>query len=330
MHDEEISELMRRADPARTPLSSPLSLRAEADLARITGGQIETPPGPSKERLSPRWIAIPAVAFVVLFFVFVAQNVVPSHNAIESAQAATPPLLEGTGDRLEIDVVLAKATAAINAGSVSASTRGSRYEAWFLDTKVGADGMPNSLIVPQRYAVTWSPDLSGEIETTFGQAYKADGRPAPEPSPSSSEAVSTTTFAPDEMGILFQDLPPTSPDDMAEYLASHTGRDVTDSVQLAFAVAELQNEWQLGTNERIAVLQLLSRSTSTPLGHVTDRLGREGYGFEVVSTTDKVWKAVFVVSADTGAVIDIEQIYLGGLPDLDVMPPAVTSYTAWE
>jgi len=211
--------------------------------------------------------------------------------------------------------------------STAEPTRASHFEAWYADTHVGGSG--NALVSPREQRVHWNADLSGSLLVTAGVAYYPD-RP---------NAIAAGTVLRDEkfgtgrMGILYDVPPPTDAAAMRDYLVLHSGlADSTDPVHMLDAVAELLGEWTLPPKQESAILLMLaSMSGIESLGYVDDRLGRAGLAFRATSPTpDASFESVLVVSADSGRILSLETVYLGGLDDLDAVPGSVVRYVAWK
>ena len=323
MDDDELGTRFRAADPAVTKLDAEASLREmsirDAAMAEPVGGS-------TQRRVSRRWIAVPVVGALALAITVLVQVFTPVANP---AFAATPPLLEGRGERLSIGEVSSMAATLLTGDE--ASRRRSTFEAWYVNTEVDGDGNASSQVSPQEVTRRWSIDLTGSIEVTAGTPYKVDGRPDAGPSlPKPGTVLDSRTFAAGEMEVLFIDEPPTTVEALRTYLAS-TGRDITDPSELIESITELRNEWTFGTATESAVLALLADSKGIePIGLVTDRLGRDGWAFSADSTSSKSWRSIIVVSNESGEITSTERIYLGGIPDFNLSTPAVINYTAWK
>jgi hypothetical protein len=134
------------------------------------------------------------------------------------------------------------------------------------------------------------------------------------------------------MGIRFVESPPFSSQEMAAYLANAAGiADMTDPVQVLDSITSLLSEWTLTPMQEAAILKTLSGTNGLEqLGTVSDRLGRPGIAFRAASPTDTHYVDVLVLSRQTGSILSIEKVYLGGVAELKLSAPAVVAYTAWK
>ncbi len=342
MDDDDVVHAMRRADSAQSALDAPLSLRAEADLARIVSGPSSGSTTPITRTSSQssrrwRWITIPVFAAVLVVAIAVTVNLVPMHLGAPSAEAVTPPLLVGNhSGMLWVDAMRLAGTAAstaIRAGGES--TRGSVYSAWYLNTDVGVGGKAISYVSPQEVTFTWNADLSGRIKQVAGAPVApARGGVANDASaPSPGTILSDEAFSQDQIAVKFADAPPTDAVAMGLYIEKIGDVSaMTDPVQVLDEVQSLLNEWTLSPQSRVALFAVLeSLPDVSGLGHVTDRLGRTGEGYIAKSPIDPRFSIMVVVNVGKGQILSIEKVYLGGVIEYkNINPPAVISYVAWK
>jgi len=328
--EEELERRLRRADPATTPPDAQLSVRAEADLRRIiTGSGAKKSP-----RRQGRWLALPALGALLVLAFFLVQQVLPSNvSGNQTAMAATPPVLTGTGTPRDFAVFVKEAAAKLRDQEPETPTRRASYEAWYVNTDFDADGSTFSYVSPQEVTTTWRADLSGEITVVTGTPYLPEGSIAPDTEPTAAGAlVREESFGAGEMGIVFAAEPPTDAASMSAYLTEYGGvMDPKDPAQVLEAVGQLLSEWTLSGAEHSALLESLAEVPGfESIGSVTDRLGRAGLGFSAQSPADPRFQSILVLDATTGEILSMEKVYLGGVPEFSFDPPTVTSYIAWK
>jgi len=334
LDDSEFDQLVRRADPARTPLTAPLTMRAEADLARITKSHDDAAPAPARP-WSRRWFAIPAVAFMFVL-VFTLVNVVPIGGRDERAAAGTPPILEPKGENVPTGEAMATAIRQLSTppSTPAVPRREASFQAWYVNTEVGATGS-SSTVSPRNTEIHWEEDLSGSMLITVGRPFAVDGTTEIplEESGKEGDVVRDEKYSRGRFTVLFEAPAPEDPAAMLAYLRDFGGViDDTDPVELLDAVAELMNHWTLTPAQHSAVLQMLSAMPGVEsFGFVDDRLGRPGFAFRVTSPEpDAPFYSMLVVGEKSGKILSLETIYLGGIAELTVAPPAVIRYVAWR
>ena len=327
--DDEFRRLMARVDLSTTPLDAPLSPRAEAELLRIKSA----PTRPAQRAVRPRWFALSGIAAMVLVLVFAVQHFTPLGGTGNNAVAATPPLLVGSVTDTTFGETMDRAMEKLNGVSATPSpVRGATYQAWFMNTDVNASGEAISYVSPQEVTFEWAEDLSGRLLTVAGKPLpSADGRRASSDAPAEGTVLSDQSFAPGETGVLFSQEPPADADALRAYLQSAGGYvDDSDPVIILDTVMQLLNEWTLTNSEKSALLQILKGVDGfQSLGDVIDRLGRPGHAF-TAQTPDGHWQNVLVIGSETGDILSMEKVYLGGIPESFLTAPSVVSYVAWS
>jgi len=332
MRDDELDAILRSLGGPTADPNAPLSLRAVQDLDRIVGG--ERVGRASRRHISPRWIALPVVAFAAIVATLIGQQVLPVGPAgiVDVAQAATPSLLEVSGPALDYEYVMSRALKKLG-GVTAEPQRRTSYEAWYVTTTIDGGEQTYSYVSPQDITVNWNPDLSGQLSVVAAESLVPGGKvdlPV-DPIPAGT-VVQEDKFEAGQMGILFQEIPPTDPSSVVDYLAAGAGvADTGDAVQMMDAVGLLLNEWTLSPEQHSAIIQALASVNGiVSLGDVEDRLGRPGWAFTARSPSDARFEDVFVISKSTGQIASIEKVYLGGVEDYDFAAPAVVSYVAWK
>ena len=321
---------MRAADPARTLSHAALSARAEQDLVRLVGSGAPARGirGSERGRRSRRIVLAAAIVAIILLV----QHGVGIPGTTPPASAATLPMLQGDGELIPLGSAVSRGVRALTTTS-SDSERGSSYSAWYVNTDVGADGAPISYVSPQDVTMAWNPDLSGRFLAVAAQPLIDADRAQAADVPTPGTVLDDSTFKAGEAGIAFQAPPPNTERSMLKYLVSGAGvTDDRDAVQVLDAATQLLNEWRLGSRAESALLKVLGDLDGiTPLGSLTDRLHRNGVGFLTRSDSDQRFEAMFSIDIDTGALLTVERIYLGGVPEYaSVKAPSVVSYVAWK
>lgn len=329
--DDDLARLMRRTDPARTLVDDRTEADIQSELRRIIA------PRAAAHQPAPRtrwpWIALPTVAASVIALAVLFQMWNPFG---QTATAATPPLLALSPTSLSVGDAMDQALAQLGATSTWETERRASLEGWYLQTEIDTQGRSASIITPQEQELVWNEDLSGTITLTAGRSYlSTEGLPSA-PSDTSAPAAGTVlsreVFPAGQMPVLFQSPPPSSPAEMKQYLATTTGIEVdSDAVAYLRAVRILMSEWTLSPTQQAAILSTLVDLDGIELaGGVTDRLGRAGIAFRVSSPDSPQFENLFIISRDTGSILALETIYLGGLPELALPTPSVIDYTAWK
>jgi hypothetical protein len=329
--DEDLAELMRRTDPARTLVDERTESDIQAELRRITGQP--APVHEARHRTRWPWLAVPAVAAAVVAVAVLVQMWNPFG---QTASAATPPLLVLSRTSLSVGGAMDHALSQLTATSTRESERRARLEGWYLQTEVDAQGTSASVITPQEQELVWDEDLSGTITLTAGQSYlPTDGSPTATPgtsAPAPGTVLSDDVFPAGQMPVLFQTTPPSSAAEMKQYLATTIGIEISsDAVAYLRAIRILMSEWTLSPGQHAAILSTLVDLDGLEMaGGVTDRLGRPGIAFRATSPTSPQFENLFIISRETGSILALETIYLGGLPELVLPTPSVIDYTAWK
>jgi len=327
MTDDDIDDAIRRADPARSVRDDRSEAEKTAALRRITS----TPRVPARVRVASKWpwLALPVAAAVAATLV-----VVQISQPVSPAAAATPPMLTVSSISQTADEVLDDAIARLQAAPDVEPERRAAYEGWYLQTDVDGTS-PRSVISPQRHELTWQEDLSGEVTVTAGESYTVtDGTTSPvtdDTAPPAGSTLLEEQYGAGEMPVLLTTPPPADVDDLRSYLALATGSPANDSVGYLLGARVLLSEWTLGPQHQAALLTILRESGDLEaVGDVTDRLGRPAVALRAASPDQPNFELLALLSRDSGALIALEVVYIGGLTELGVDPPCVTEYIAWK
>ena len=298
---------------SRPAVSSPLSARAERELAELLAA-------PAEPAAAPRRRALPAIGFaaaasiaVIVAVVFAVTNL----GQPGPASVAAPPLLVTTPLGDDLDDVLA------GAGRTSASADGS------LDADaddpvgdlVGADRRRLPGLVVLRAAGRDREDLGSRplgLLAVVGRRGPLRHSPLRTTSRSTrARSCATTSTARVSSRC---PTPKRRPDDAVEldaYLRSAGGlRDRPEAIDYFWAIEGMRFEWTLTGPQTAAALDLLAGLPDVTLaGTVTDRLGREGIAIETERASG-THRMLLIFSPETGLLLSSETVYLGGIPDL--------------
>jgi hypothetical protein len=330
---DEIGELIRSFDPARTQIDAQIDARALIDLEHIVADRSARGRILKRARRHARWFLTPAIAVAVVALV-VLQVLPTNQTPANSAMAATPPLLKSSPTHESVTDAIDKAIAQLRTYSqtITEPQRQARFESWYLNTDFDAHNVPTSYVSPQETILAWGPDLSGSLTVTAGKSTRSiDRRPLGPTPPLPGTVLQSDLFKSGEMGIVNQQLPPPGSPEILSYLQAATGKgsEATTS-DLLDAITTLLNEWTLSADRQIAVLQVLkSVGHFAEIESVTDRLGRHGTAFVTIDEGHN-FQRIVVISTSTGTILSTEKIYLGGLKDLKIDTPSVVTYTAWK
>ena len=328
---DDLERRIRAANPSPVARSTPLTARAEDDLAALlsTNPSLEAVPAVRPRRRDKRAWMTALVAVLVLVTVFFTGNVLPRPGA----SAATPPLLTGSpvdGTREEVVESLSGA-AQNNQSEKPGHQRTIEYETWSANITVGVDKSVDVFVQPQEVERTWSDDLSGRIVTRAGAVRwgeETDSATAAKP----GAVLDDGTFRAGEYPALFPAAPPKSADEMRSYLSGVLGLTSQSTTGEWFkAIQDLRIDWPLTGAQTSALLQIIETLPDVVVaGAVTDRLGRDGIALETETRENGNFKHILVFDRSTGLLLSAEDVYLGGLKDTKLPAMTVLSYTAWK
>ncbi|MGC3955163.1 MAG: hypothetical protein QM804_13115 [Propionicimonas sp.] len=353
MNDDELDRLLRASRPNLPRQGDPLTEREHQMLHAIMSSDPEhelnlekdgssagpTPTRPARaevielpvrsRRHRRTWIALPAAA-VLLAALFLFQP----WKGTQPAHAASPPMLTLTPVQADLREVVKRAQEQLLAGPDRPAERRSESEGWYLQTEVESSGTA-AVIAPQEYLTEWREDLSGRTVAVAGAAYvPQDGRRVAPPdgaAPPAGTVLADNTYRAGEMPVRFPGQPPSNADLMRSYLEAGGAASTGDAVSCLQTVRALLDEWTLSGNQQAALLQVLGDLDGVEVaGETTDRLGRPTIAIRIASSSTPAWEYLLMIGRDTGRVLANEDIYLGGLPELDLSAPTVTTYVAWK
>jgi hypothetical protein len=326
---DDLERMMRAANPSELRRSTPLTLRAEVELAALLADPVEPPTQPVRDRRGFARIAT-TVAAIAVTLVIATVIAITDLGPTAVPSAAGPPLLQPTA--LDVEPATVLASLAIKArlmGTGSGSTtQVIRYEAWSIQVDV-AD-QTTSFVQPEEVERHCGSDRAGYWEARAGAiryGVATDEHPAAVP----GALLRRDDFATGEFPMAFAEAPPVEPGALEEFLRTSWGLTAeSSSVDYFTAIEGLRLEWQLSGAQTAALLELLATRTDvTVAGHVRDRLDREGIAVEATAP-DGTYRTTLVFSSETGMLLSSEQVYLGGIPDFTLDFPTVTNYYAWK
>lgn len=331
-------QLMRRSNPAPvTSTANELDDRARADLLAITTDSSTASHKSQRAARGIRWplILMPAFVVALLAMVFVMQPWNLAAGGGGTPAVAAPRMLDVAKSESDLEEVMEQAIRTLSNAAASEPIRRSESEGWYIQIDIDADQPVNTAILPQRALLEWNEDLSGTATTFSGQPYEIGTTGAGRASQDSSEeVVFSTEYGPGEFVAWFPHTPPSTPAEMREYIATGAALEPdADGTAYIQAVHSLLGEWTLGPAQHAAILSMLSEMPGLTLeGTATDRLGRDVTVVRSQPVTPIGYEIRMLLGRETGQIIGMETIYVGGVPelDLDLEPPVVASYTAWK
>lgn len=323
--DDDFTDLMHRADPARSISDSRSEVEFQADLADVYARST------SRRRQRRLWVALPVAAATVATL-FAVQ--LWSGGGVH-AHAATPPMLKLSTVEDDLEQVLTRAEQSLKEGTDLPAERRAESEGWFINTELDDSGEPTSIVAPQRRVAQWEADFSGRILVTAGEAYEPrDGRLYPPPAgtaPTPGTVLSDDLFPAGEMPLVFPEEPPTAADTMRTYLEAGGASPSDGAVSYIGSVHALLDEWTLNGEQQAAILEVLLGLDGVEVaGEATDRFGRQSTAIRVRSEASPHVEYLLLIQHDTGRIGALETVYLGGLAELDLPVPSVTAYVCWR
>jgi len=327
---DELERRIREANPRPIRRETPLSPRAEQELATL----LATPAAESPARAlrtRPRYaisLLSGMVAALVVGVLIVTGNIIPD----PPASATGLPLLEETPVDGTINEVIDRLimSARKNPAEKSSSTHRISYEAWSANITVGEDASVDVFVQPQEVERVWSDDLSGHIVMRAGavtMGVQPEGDSPFEP----GDIIDDGKFGPGEYPVLFPEEPPSTASELRAYIAGVLG--LTDSSTAGDwfkAVQDLRTDWPLTPAQNVATLELISALPGVTAAAVTDRVGRHGIALQTETRGGGKFRDLLIFDTVTGLLNSAEDVYLGGLDDINLPPMTVLNYTAWK
>ena len=327
---DELERRIRAANPLPTVRNAPLSARAEAELQALVATEpMRTEATPIHRR--PRYarsLLGGMVAALVIGVLIVTGNVVqgPSASADGLAILEQTPIDGTIGDIIDGMIMASRA----NTGPGSSSKRKISFESWSANITVGEDASVDVFVQPQESERVWSDDLSGHIvsragSVKMGKVPKGVSEFAP------GDVIFEDSFGPGEYPALFPKKPPTTGSAMRTYISDALGlTDESTAGDWFKAIQDLRTDWPLTNAQNAAVLELIKTLPGVTAGAVTDRIGREGIALQTETRVGGKFRDMLIFDSVTGLLISAEEVYLGGVDDINLPAMTVFNYTAWR
>ncbi|MDN3027421.1 CU044_5270 family protein [Streptomyces sp. S.PB5] len=289
-------ELLRRANPVPTDGphfgDGPLDHHAERRLNLLMRQRTSRRP-----RLLWGLAATAIVAALVSALLFTGGTTTPA------AAAPRPLVVRADSTPVSLETLADRARAA---GGSLGLRKGTHVRTWSLG--MSEDEPP--ITYPEERVVRWHADDSHTVVVDNGrdrteQTYPPSWSDAPPQSP-----------------------PPHDAERLRAYLLEATYTEgKLDTGRLLDGVEVLLDTWQLGARESAAVARLLADAEGlTPVGQVTDRLGRPGQAYVY---TQSATRRMLIMDPATGAVLGLETTFTEAAPEYGVKAGDVMDYSAW-
>ncbi|GIF01709.1 CU044_5270 family protein [Paractinoplanes rishiriensis] len=327
----EVRRLVGPLDPVSEPLVGPEERRA--DLQRILATTFPAPvPARPAVRRRPMMLTAGVAAAVLVLVVVAGTQVV---GFVQPAYAATPALLSyanGGGDAAALLTGIAARAAGAPGPARTGPDEHLIVQSWNLFTQIDGEQV-RTAVVPVRTESWRSPTDAGRVDVRYGEpefpagstrlSWRLQGSPGGEASPN------TEIFAAGKFPAMWKG-PLPRPSDMKRFLA--IGHPSTNGpAETLVAVNDLARERVLTPALRAAALRTLAALPGlTYDGAVTDRAGRSGQAFSVVSGhTGLPTRHTVIVDPATGALLGYESTLTTTAGKLGVRVPAVISYDTY-
>lgn len=327
MNDRDLEDLIRASNPARTPLSEPLSARQRGIMSRILAEQPTV-----RKRRTPRKlvlaIASPLAVMLAALVLFVA--IFQPLDASPAAAFGPPPLrYESTSETVREVFGLAQQRLA-SAGN-AAPFRASVTTSWNLSVDEAGEPERVQFITPLVTELEWSDDLAGRVRTIAGESFNVvgdNGQGTPDGSAAQGTVLDERVFAPGEYPVVNEGAASYTFEDFRRVFNDYAP-DKQHPGDALFAVQNLLSEWTLSATQHGEMLQaLLEYDELTMLGSTTDRLGREVIGIAAPASNGRV--ATLLISTHSGHILGVERTVLSDDAALGVPANTVVSYTLWK
>ncbi|HWS32557.1 MAG TPA: CU044_5270 family protein [Actinoplanes sp.] len=331
----ELRHLLSPADPAAGGAGVPGAGTRTAGLLRILATPAVTEAAHTRRRpVRRRWFL--AGAGAVAASVVTAGVVLVAFDPVATpAYAATPAPLTyfPAGDpgpaALERIAVAAQAGTATPAGPEHLVV-----ESWSLHGQVDGERV-TSAVVPVVREVWRAADGSGRVVERYGAPVfrSEDGRRAwqQQGSPGADGKPRETVFPAGGFPGMWTDRPPAEAAALATWL--QTGHPAGNGpMETLVAITDLARERVLSPAERAAVVRVLAGVPGiASTGAVTDRAGRHGAAFSVVSDRSGLpTRYTLILDPADGRLLGYEQSLTTEAGKLDVIAPAVIGYEIYR
>jgi hypothetical protein len=324
----DVRRLVGPLDPVSEPLAGPEERRA--DLERILATVLPAPrPARVALRRRPMLLTAGFAAAAVVLVAVIGTQVV---GLPRPAYAATPvPLAytSGGGDAAALLTDIATRAAGAPGPARTGTDEHLVTQSWSLFTQIDGEQV-RTAVVPVRTESWRSPNDSGRVDMRYGEpefptgssrlSWRLQGSPGGDASPR------TEAFAAGQFPTMWRGASPT-PAGMTSFLAiGHPAGN--GPAETLIAVTDLARERLLTPELRAATLRVIAELPGlTYDGTVTDRVGRPGVAFSVVSDhTGLPTRHTVIVDRANGTLLDYESTLTTTAGKLGVRVPAVISY----
>lgn len=325
---DDLERRIRAANPHPIDRDAPLSERAERELAALLVTPRETQESRSRRLPASRRLTIAATTIAATLLVVLTVGIA-NLLVVRPAAASSPPLLIPTPIAESTDAVLGRLTTMARANPTTAPSAVIAAETWSAELTPGADEV--TFVQPREIVRTRNDDLSGSVVTRAGEVrwgVVPDGQAPVQP----GTVLEENDFGTGEYPMLFPAPPPDDADELQGYLEQTVGITQASTTGDIFrATVDLRNEWSLDGGQTAALLELIAtRDDVIVLGTVTDRLGRTGIALATDTRFDGAFRDILIFDPETATLLAAEDVYLGGIDDIQLEAPAVLNYTAWK
>lgn len=322
---DELERRIRAANPDPTNRHMPLSERAERELTLL----LATPRDLSAAKPLPkRWVTIMAATIVAVVAILLTVGL-PNLLSPRPAAASTPPILETTPVAGSPVFVLERLSELARTSPAETRSADIAAETWSAELTPTTHKV--TFVQPRDIVRTRENDKSGSVIIRAGQVRWGMVGEGEKPAIPGTQ-LERFDYGPGAFPMLFPVPPPTDPAALSDYLAKYLGVDASAGTgELFRAVQDLRNEWELDGSQSAALLNLLAeRNDIEVLGNVTDRLGRAGTALATDSRMGGAFRDILIFATATARLLSAEEVYLGGIPDIQLTPPIVMNYIAWK
>jgi hypothetical protein len=316
-------ELLRRANPVPSGdprfQDRPLDQHAQRRLNQLLHS--------GRPRRLGRWAWSLGTAGVV--GVVVLTLTLSGSTTVPAVAAPRPLVVEAGSTPVPLDRI---ADRAASDGSLPLR-QGTHVQTWSMSLTSGAEARP-PITLPEERVVRWKADGS-HTELVVATDPNHPGKPVitdADPVPRTVEdghVLSRQTYPPSWSDAPPWARPPHDAERLRAYLDEIDRLDAMDTPELLDAVAELLDNWTLGSRENAALARVLADAKGLrPAGAVTDRLGRQGQAY-VYDDTAHSGRLMLILDPATGAVLGMEDTVTKADPEYGLKAGDVMSYRAW-
>lgn len=333
----ELRHLLSPADPAAGGEGVPDAATRAAGLRRILAipAVTEVPRPAHRRPVSRRWVLAGAGAFAAS--AVTAGVLVVAYDPVAApASAATPAPLTYAPAGGPALAALERIAVAAQAGTAAAADGPEHLvvESWSLHSQIGGERV-TSAVVPLIREVWRAADGSGRVVERYAAPVfrSGDGKRAwqQQGSPGAGEKPRETTYPAGGFPGMWADRPPADAAALAAWL--RTGHPAGNGpAETLVAITDLARERVLSPAERAAVVRVLARVPGIEsTGAVTDRAGRTGEAFSVVSGYSGLpTRYTLILDPADGRLLGYEQMLTTDAGRLDVTAPAVIGYEIYR